>query len=58
MDDQKAVAEIMRLIRDSEKDYRIEQAIRHALQDAFLSGTKHGLEMASPLPVASRASTL
>lgn len=45
-EDQKAIVEIMKLIHDMAKDYQIEQALRHALQDAFLRGTKHGMNMA------------
>lgn len=44
-EDQKAIKEIMRLIRDMAKDYVIEQTIRHALQDAYIRGTKWGMKM-------------
>lgn len=44
-EDEKALRQIMELIYAKAKDWQIEQAIRHAIMDAFLRGAKHGMDM-------------
>lgn len=45
-EDEKALRAIMQLVQQpSARIWEIEQAIRHALTDAFLRGAKHGMDM-------------
>lgn len=44
-EDQRALDEIMKLIKSGAKDFAIEAAVRHAIQMAFIRGAKHGMKM-------------